>query len=803
MPVNQLIQMRRGTAAAWTAANPVLASGEQGLETDTGYVKIGNGAAAWRALAYLTATGPAGPAGPAGATGPAGPTGPTGAAGAAGATGPAGPTGSTGATGAAGPAGPTGPTGATGSTGAAGAAATVAVGTTTTGAAGSSAAVTNTGTTSAAVLAFTVPTGATGATGATGPTGPAGPTGPTGPTGATGTTGATGPTGPAGAAATVSVGTTTTGAAGTSASVTNSGTSAAATLNFTVPAGATGPTGAAGATGATGATGPAGPTPSGTPNKVLATDATGSSTSPAALRALVAADLPVLPAGYQNGGVLSFAAATPDPVADLTAQSTLYYVRRNSPNLLLPNAGGTDWEERVLSGDLSLTPTGLTPGSLYDVFGNYVATSSTSSIRGSASAEQASGLSMTFALPTNVAGDLMYLAVSVGAQFGDNSVTAPSGWLYVNEARSGNSDPYHYLFRKASTGAEASVAVTQGYSVNMQVSCFVLQNYAHEATQAVATGFTSSAAVPSMNAAGANRLYLGFFSSSANCTVTLPGSFAAGPTATGRMKSGSEVVAAGGATGTRTGSVSSGVATGIGILAAPTGVTAGAYLELGSAWTNSTTRSQALARLNGRYVKAADQSRAYLGTVMATGTTTGEDSVANRKLYDYYRDQAKQTTNTSRLTFGGWVPLTTAAPRVCRVEKTSATSIASATTTAVAFNSAVFDPDGLFGSGVITPNRTGYYRVTAGFKVDSSTLTTGTGGVLILYVTVAGGAVHEHRVWPGAAGQDPSVETTGTFSITSGQAVSVTVYHANTGNMSLSTGTTTRAFLEVEEIPRW
>ena len=46
------IQMRRDTAAAWTAANPVLAAGEMGLETDTTYYKIGNGSTAWNSLAY-------------------------------------------------------------------------------------------------------------------------------------------------------------------------------------------------------------------------------------------------------------------------------------------------------------------------------------------------------------------------------------------------------------------------------------------------------------------------------------------------------------------------------------------------------------------------------------------------------------------------------------------------------------------------------------------------------------------------------------------------------------------------------
>ena len=50
MPVQ--IQFRRDTAAAWTAANPTLAAGELGLETDTSFYKIGNGSTAWTSLAY-------------------------------------------------------------------------------------------------------------------------------------------------------------------------------------------------------------------------------------------------------------------------------------------------------------------------------------------------------------------------------------------------------------------------------------------------------------------------------------------------------------------------------------------------------------------------------------------------------------------------------------------------------------------------------------------------------------------------------------------------------------------------------
>jgi hypothetical protein len=77
-----------------------------------------------------------------------------------------------------------------------------------------------------------------------------------------GETGPPGPQGPPGEAATVAVGTTSTGQPGSNASVTNSGTSSAAVLNFTVPAGATG------------ATGPTGPQGAAGPSNTLAFDGT-------------------------------------------------------------------------------------------------------------------------------------------------------------------------------------------------------------------------------------------------------------------------------------------------------------------------------------------------------------------------------------------------------------------------------------------------------------------------------------------------------------------------------------------------
>lgn len=219
--------------------------------------------------------GPQGPAGPTGPTGPEGLQGPKGdpgipgAPGPKGEPGPAGPVGPAGQDGATIISGETAPTGAVGKpgdfyiqtnpltlygpkgstswgsgkeiptastpetpprlsgltvggtiantgSGGSGSSATIAVGTTTTGLPGTSASVTNSGTDTAAVFDFVIPRGETGEQG---------------PAGADGTNGIDG------TAATITIGAVTTGAAGSSVVVTNSGTSTAAILNFTIPKG--------------------------------------------------------------------------------------------------------------------------------------------------------------------------------------------------------------------------------------------------------------------------------------------------------------------------------------------------------------------------------------------------------------------------------------------------------------------------------------------------------------------------------------------------------------------------------------
>lgn len=122
---------------------------------------------------------------------------------------------------------PVGSNGTDGATGPTGAAATIAVGWVSNAPYGSSAVVTNTGNSNAAVFSFVIPAGSNGAPGATG---------------APGTPGAPGAPG---AAATVAVGWVSNAPPGSTASVTNSGTSNNAVLNFVLVVGSNGPAGPA------------------------------------------------------------------------------------------------------------------------------------------------------------------------------------------------------------------------------------------------------------------------------------------------------------------------------------------------------------------------------------------------------------------------------------------------------------------------------------------------------------------------------------------------------------------------------
>lgn len=59
-------------------------------------------------------------------------------------------------------------------------------------------------------------------------------------------------------------------------------------------------------------------------------------------------------------------------------------------------------------------------------------------------------------------------------------------------------------------------------------------------------------------------------------------------------------------------------------------------LELSAAWTNDSTRADALTTQDGVYVKSGATTRRWLGTIRASGTNTTEDSEAKRFVWNAF-----------------------------------------------------------------------------------------------------------------------------------------------------------------------
>lgn len=64
-------------------------------------------------------------------------------------------------------------------------------------------------------------------------------------------------------------------------------------------------------------------------------------------------------------------------------------------------------------------------------------------------------------------------------------------------------------------------------------------------------------------------------------------------------------------------------------------------LEFSAAWSSDTTRTDAISLQDGIYVKTSDKSRRFLGTIRTTSTTTTEDSLAKRFVWNAYNQQRR------------------------------------------------------------------------------------------------------------------------------------------------------------------
>jgi len=220
------------------------------------------------------------------------------------------------------PAGPQGPQGEPGTPGQNGLAATITVANTVTSAPGSNAAVTPSGTPQNVALTFTIPRGQTGPQGLTGTQGGIGPQGNPGPTGPKGIVKSATPPDNTGVlwadtsdtadSISVTVGTTTTGAAGSSASVVNSGNQFDAVLDFTIPQGIQGVQGIQGIQGAPGVVTATSPATYDAPTQTVGVDQTAIAIQPSQVAgtAVVDNDSRLMLAGGATGQVLTKVSGT-------------------------------------------------------------------------------------------------------------------------------------------------------------------------------------------------------------------------------------------------------------------------------------------------------------------------------------------------------------------------------------------------------------------------------------------------------------------------------------------------------------
>lgn len=136
-------------------------------------------------------------------------------------------------------------------------------------------------------------------------------------------------------------------------------------------------------------------------------------------------------------------------------------------------------------------------------------------------------------------------------------------------------------------------------------------------------------------------------------------------------------------------------------------------LVLSAAWTNSTTRSEAIALQDGVYVKNGTTAYRLVGTIRTTSTTTTEDSEANRFVGNSnHRSRAPRALTTALETANSWT-YSTAAYRQANANTANQLNYIAPLTDVYA-NAQVL--------GAVTDSAATSSRVTSGVGVNSTTV---------------------------------------------------------------------------------
>lgn len=345
---------------------------------------------------------------------------------------------------------------------------------------------------------------------------------------------------------------------------------------------------------------------------------------------------------------LSLTTGVPITTADVIGATSLRLVPYVDNQISLYDTTRLQWVTHDTA-EKSLTLSALTSGKNYDLFVYDNGASTYPSVSGTAS--QSGGGTQVVTLPTNASGDLMLVFQST-----DGGAWNGGGGVWTAVTGSAGSVRQHRCWKKVSTGSEASVSVASSGGSDNNVTVVVLTGSSPfvDVFATMATGSGTSVTATSVTTTQANDILINSYARDSNSGTfpTAPG----GQTAVtnGKMTVGYETVASAGSTGTRTATQLTGAWTAL-TVAVGSVLNGGVQMALSSAWTDDTTRTDALTTQDGVLVKSSDKSRRYLGTFRTTSATTTEDSAANRFLFDYtWPDLWKATSNTKRLYYAGY-----------------------------------------------------------------------------------------------------------------------------------------------------
>jgi hypothetical protein len=309
--------------------------------------------------------------------------------------------------------------------------------------------------------------------------------------------------------------------------------------------------------------------------------------------------------------------------SDRTAQSIIYLTPHVGNQIALWD--GSAWQLRSTT-EASLTLSGLTSGRNYDVFAYNPPAAANLTIRGTGTTyiDNSGSFSHVVTLPTAQSGDTQVVlcwTTDINPTASGWTRTSLGGrcWVFARSYTSGTT----ITIAVDETGLIAAAFTVIGNAV---VDIGAGSNINSSGTTADATSLTATTS---------GGLLFCYFISDGTGGVTLPtGMTGVTLSSTGKTIGAAYLGVDAGSTGGKTFTLGAAanrhsVAS---VVLKQSG--SGPQLELSSAWTNNTTRAEAIVRQDGVWCKSGALTRRLVGTIRTTGTATTEDSLLRRLVWN-------------------------------------------------------------------------------------------------------------------------------------------------------------------------